>query len=101
MATGRTIEKGWVVPQPLGIALIVLILSGVIGIYWHMDGRINAKDEAYQAQRDMLIEIKTELKIQKEHELEYRQEQRQINGETQAWQQITNKEVAQLKERLK
>lgn len=32
MPSGRTIEKGWVVPQPLGIALIVLVSSAVIGM---------------------------------------------------------------------
>jgi hypothetical protein len=26
---GRTVEKGWVVPQPLGIALIVVMLGGI------------------------------------------------------------------------
>lgn len=93
---GRTIEKGWVVPQPLGIALIVLILSGVAGLYWTMSARIEAKDNAYQEQRDMLIEIKTELKIQKEHELEYRDEVKDKLGDLEAWQQVTNKDLAKL-----
>lgn len=67
---GRTIEKGWVVRPQLGTALIILILTGVGTLYWTMSARIDAKDNAYQQQRDMLIEIKTELRIKKEHDIE-------------------------------
>lgn len=92
----RTIEKGWVIPQQLGVALIVLIITGVVGMYWVMDARIDAKDNAYQEQRDMLIEIKTELKIKKEHD-----DQRFRKMETEfesvhAWQQVTNREMAKI-----
>lgn len=79
---GRTIEKGWVIPQQLGIALIILTLSGLAGLYWTMDSRIDAahaaaaaKDESYQQQRDMLIEIKTELRIRKEDDAEFKRKQ--------------------------
>lgn len=96
IVSGRTIEKGWVIPQPLGIALILLILSGVGTIYWRLDSRIDAKDQAYQEQRDMLIEIKTELKLSKEHEAEARQRLEHQLGDLAAWQQVTNKDLARI-----
>lgn len=99
IVAGKTIEKGLVLTPTMGLTIILALASIGGTMYYRMSDQIKAKDEAYQQQRDMLIEIKTELKIQKEHELEYRQEQRQINGETQAWQQVTNKDIAQLKER--
>lgn len=93
---GRTVEKGWVIPQQLGIALIILILSGLAGLYWTMDSRIDAKDAAYQQQRDMLIEIKTELKLAKEHEVEARERLERQIGDLAAWQQVTNKDLARI-----
>lgn len=92
----KTIEKGWVIPQQLGIALIVLILSGIAGLYWTMSSRIDAKDNAYQEQRDMLIEIKTELKIRKEHDDQRFQKLETEFQSVHAWQQVTNREMAKI-----
>lgn len=67
---GRTIEKGIVLTPVMCLTLILAIATMVGTVYWRMSDRIEAKDNAYQQQRDMLIEIKTELKIRKEHDVE-------------------------------
>lgn len=54
MPSGKTIEKGWVVPQPLGIALIVLVL-GAIG--WAYRGSTADNRET----RDSIIRMETML----------------------------------------
>jgi len=62
---GRTIEKGWVVPQPLGIALLVVILGGVGSLYWRIIDKQNAQDvmvnSKLQEQRDLLIRLDQRL----------------------------------------
>lgn len=70
---GRTVS-GLVVPYWAAGVVLAAVLSGFGFMYKSMDSRIDAKDEAYQAQRDMLIEIRTELRLSKEHDLEYRNE---------------------------
>lgn len=70
---GRTVS-GLVVPYWAAGVILAAILSGFGFMYKSMDSRIDAKDAAYQSQRDMLIEIKTELRMAKEHDLEYRNE---------------------------
>lgn len=58
---GRNIEKGWVVPQPLGIALLLVILGGVGSLYWRItDKQIEADKTAtarYMEQREMMIRL--------------------------------------------
>ena len=62
---GRVIEKGWVVPQPLGIALLVVILGGVGSLYWRIVDKQNAQDvtvnSKLQEQRDLLIRLDQRL----------------------------------------
>lgn len=76
---GRVIEKGLVVTPTMGLTIVLAIAGIAGGMYWRMNDRIEAKDQAYQEQRDMLIEIKTELKIQKEHEVEFKRKQIEAN----------------------
>lgn len=76
---GRVIEKGLVVTPTMGLTIVLAIAGIAGGVYWRMNDRIEAKDQAYQEQRDMLIEIKTELKIQKEHEVEFKRKQIEDN----------------------
>lgn len=62
---GKTIEKGWVVPQPLGIALIVLILGGVGSLYWRLTDKVSemSSSQAVKSQelREMLIRLDQRL----------------------------------------
>lgn len=72
---GRTIEKGWVIPQGLGIALIVLMLGGISGLYWRMSEKVVEQNGKLQDQRELLIRMdqrlmdkqSTDEKIEREH----------------------------------
>lgn len=92
---GRAV-KGLVVTPTMGLTIILAIATMMGGLYWRMSDQIEAKDTAYQQQRDMLIEIKTELKLSKEHEAEARQRLEQQIGDLAAWQQVTNKDLARV-----
>lgn len=75
IVAGRTIEKGWVVPQGLGIALIILMLGGVSGLYWRMSEKVIEQNSKLQDQRELLIRMdqrlmdkqSTDEKIEREH----------------------------------
>jgi hypothetical protein len=96
---GRTLDKGWVIPQQLGIALIILILGGVGTLYWTMSARIDAKDNAYQEQRDLLIRMDQRLMDKEKHDNERFQKLENRFESVEAWQQVTNKDLAQIKAR--
>lgn len=68
---GRTIEKGWVVPQPLGIALILVMISGTAFLYWRIIDKQDAMDKVYSAE------------MAKQHELLVRLDQRLIDKQAQ------------------
>lgn len=74
VAGGKIVQKGIVLTPTMALTLLVAICAALGTVYWRMSDRIDAKDAAYQAQRDMLIEMKTELRLSKEHDLEYRGE---------------------------
>lgn len=58
---GRTIEKGWVVPQPLGIALLLVMLGGVGSLYWRMTDKVAESAHETQQIREMLIRLDQRL----------------------------------------
>src|SRR5258706_13653523 len=63
---GRAV-KGWAITPAMGLTLF-LAFGSVFGfMYNRMSDQIVAKDKSYQEQHDLLIEIKTELRINKEH----------------------------------
>lgn len=97
---GKTIEKGWVVPQPLGIALLLVILGGVGGLYWRIIDKQAETDKAattrYLEQREMLIRLDQRLIDKDTHDREKIQELRDALGSVEAWQQVTNKEIVKL-----
>lgn len=64
MVNGRTVQ-GFVLPHWAAGVLLAAILSGM-GFMWR------SFSTEQQAQRDMLIEIKTEMRIYKENEVEFR-----------------------------
>lgn len=98
---GRVIEKGWVVPQPLGIALLLVILGGVGALYWRIIDKQAETDKAatarYMEQREMLIRLDQRLIDKDTHDREKQQEVQQQLGSIEAWQQVTNKEIVALK----
>lgn len=63
---GRQVNGFVVQPWAAGVLLAALIGGG--GYFYR------TVSSEQQSQRDMLIEMKTELRVSKEHELEYRQE---------------------------
>jgi len=94
---GRTIEKGWVVPQPLGIALILVMISGTSVLYWRIIDSQASQDrevtEKLQAQRDLLIEVKTTLAIKAEAD---REKQRKNEEDD----QLQDMQIQDLKDKL-
>lgn len=84
---GRTINKGWVLPQPLGIALILTIISGVGAIYWRTTDRIDKQSEVFtevfskemREQRDLMIRLDQRLIDKTVHDAE---EQRKVKEAT-------------------
>lgn len=75
---GRTIEKGWVLPQPLGIALLLLIITSVGAMYWRMDSKIEshntAKSKLEQDNHDLLIRLDQRLIDKEKHDAEKKEE---------------------------
>lgn len=63
---GREV-KGFVIPHWAAGVLLAAILGGMGYMYQSFSAE-------QQMQREMLIEMKTELRLAKEHELEYRNE---------------------------
>ena len=65
---GREIKNGWVIPQSLGIALIVFILSGIGTLYWRMSENIATQNKALADQEKMLIRLDQRLIDNNEHD---------------------------------
>lgn len=105
MATGRTIEKGWVVPQSLGVALIIAMLSCTGVLYWRVVDKQTAQDKEYaqknQELREMMVRIDQRLLDKNERDKEQIQELKQAVTDTQsqarAVEFVVNKELAALK----
>lgn len=101
---GRTIEKGWVVPQPLGIALLVVMLGGVGSLYWRLTDKV-ADSTVTQARenrelREMLIRIDQKFTDKDIHDQERNEEFQKRFQNADAWQTVTNRDMAALKLRL-
>lgn len=107
---GRTIEKGWVVPQALGVALIMFILGtsittlGVAGtLYWKVTDAVGVQAGETRDVRERLIRLDERL-IQKdnsdrERHDNMRQEMEGIRSHQAAIESVMNKEISQLKAR--
>jgi hypothetical protein len=68
-------------------------------LYWTMSARIDAKDNAYQEQRDLLIRMDQRLMDKEKHDNERFQKLENRFESVEAWQQVTNKDLAQIKAR--
>lgn len=75
---GRTIEKGWVVPQPLGIALLLVILGGVGSLYWRITDKQVESDKTatvrYMEQREMMIRLDQRFIDKEAHDVQERKQ---------------------------
>lgn len=107
IVAGKVIEKGWVVPQPLGIALLLVILGGVGGLYWRIIDKQSEQDRVAASER-----AKQSAEIQELNKLLIRLDQRLIDKDkadavqqqktdsrldsVEAWQDVTNKDLARL-----
>jgi hypothetical protein len=61
IVAGRTIERGWVVPQPLGIALLLIILGGVGSLYWRLTDKTAEQAMQQHELREMIIRMDQRL----------------------------------------
>lgn len=107
---GRTIEKGWVVPQALGVALIIFILGtamttlGAAGaLYWRVTDAVELQSGETRNLRELVIRL-DERMIQKdnndkERNNDLREELESIKSHQAAIESVMNKEIAQLKNR--
>jgi hypothetical protein len=98
---GKVIEKGWVVPQPLGIALLLVLLGGVGSLYWRLTDKATEQSAQTQAVREMLIRLDQRLIDKNDHDNQrFQQLEQQIEGSKShqaAIESLFNKEIAQLK----
>lgn len=58
---GRTINKGWVVPQPLGIALIVVMLGTATTFWYRTSDRIQTQDASIHELKELAIRMDQRL----------------------------------------
>lgn len=97
---GRTIEKGWVVPQPLGIALLVVILGGVGSLYWRITDRVDAIGDKQatemQTQREMLIRLDQRLIDKNERDREKFEQMEKRFQNTDAVQIVLGRDIVKL-----
>lgn len=95
IVAGRAV-KGIVITPTMGLTIVLAIATMMGGLYWRMSDQIADKDSAYQQQRDMLVEIRTELRLKKESDERDRQRLEHQIGDLAAWQQVTNKDLARI-----
>lgn len=100
---GREIKNGWVIPQPLGIALIIFILGGTGGLYWRMSDNIALQNKALSDQKEMIIRLDQRLIDKNDRDQEFRQEiKNDLNMALQnedAVNKVNEKRLARLEER--
>lgn len=107
---GRTIEKGWVVPQPLGVALIIFILGASLttlgsaaALYWRVTDAVGAQANETRELREIVIRL-DERMIQKdnndkERNNDIRQQIEGVKSHQAAIESVMNKEISLLKNR--
>src|SRR2546421_3574961 len=85
--------RAWMLPQPLGIALIIVLLGGVGSIYWRMNDRITAQEGQISKQNELLIRLDQRLQDKGDRDKEFREETNGHFESVAAWQQVTNKNL--------
>lgn len=93
---GRVINKGIVLTPTMALTLF-LAMAGVMGtMYYRMTDTIAAQGQTISAQNELLIRLDQRLIDKDRHDVEYREEIKREMGDIQAWQQVTNKDLARL-----
>lgn len=92
---GRQV-KGWIVPQPLGIALILVILGSIGSLYWRMNDRIGQANDTIAKQNELLIRLDQRLLDKSDRDKEFRAEIYSKFESVMAWQEVTNKTLAKM-----
>lgn len=97
---GREV-KGLVITPTMGLTLF-LAIAGVVGaMHYRTADAIHAQTQEARELRDMVIRMDQRLMDKNTHDGEkFEQLDRRFNS-TEAWQQVTNKELVLLKERAK
>lgn len=106
----KTVEKGWIVPPALGVALIIFMLGasittlGAAGtLYWKVTDAVGTQANETRDVRERLIRLDERL-IQKdnsdrERHDNMRQELEGVKSHQAAIESVMNKEISQLKAR--
>lgn len=107
---GRTIEKGWVVPQALGVALIVFILGASLttlgsagALYWRVTEAVEQQSSETRDLREIVIRL-DERMIQKDNSDKERfndmkEELEGAKSHQAAIESVMNRQFAELKAR--
>lgn len=97
---GKVIEKGWVVPPALGVALIVVMLTSVGALYWRMSDRVEDANRSIRDQRDAIIRMETMLNERtsaaEKIELKRSQEEKQNQDENRIWRETMKDRMVKL-----
>lgn len=98
---GRTIEKGWVVPQGLGIALIIFILGFAGTLHWRVTDAVSTLAKDNQDMRILLNRLDERSQQDDKHRREDRQELKQeidsLKSHQAAVESVWNKQFSELK----
>lgn len=102
---GRNIEKGWVIPQGLGIALILLIVSSTGVLYWRIIDKQSDQDKSWNAQfsqnTELLIRLDERLKNKNESDnqrfQELKDDLQSSKDHMAAVETVVNMKIAELK----
>lgn len=97
IVAGKVIEKGWVVPQALGIALILAMLSCTGVLYWRIIDKQAAQDKAWEErfskQNELLIRLDQSMIIKERIDSEKQRKQTEDD-------QLQDMQIQDLKDKL-
>lgn len=96
---GRVINKGIVLTPTMALTLF-LAMAGVMGtMYYRMTDTIAVQGQTISAQNELLIRLDQRLMDKNEHDNQRFQKLENKFDSVDAWQQVTNKDIAQIKAR--
>lgn len=94
---GRVIEKGLVLTPTMGLT-IVLALGTIFGtFYWRMSDTINEQGKTINTQNELLIRLDQRLLDKGTHDDQRFQKLEHSFDSVEAWQGVTNKDIATIK----
>jgi hypothetical protein len=97
IVAGREIKNGWVVPQALGVALILVIISGTSVLYWRIIDKQASQDKAFsdkfERQNELLIRLDQRLIDKSIHDAEEERKTKEAN-------ELQDMKIQDMKEKL-